>query len=81
MLEHGLISEGDEILGGDRISPNQNQSGNNNNSDNGGLRGETYVGIQAADPTTELLGNLLILLVAFGASFAGSKAQSKKHTA
>jgi hypothetical protein len=81
MLEHGLISEGDEILGGDRISPNQNQSGNNNNSDNGGLRGETYVGIQAADPTTELLGNLLTMLIAFGASFAGSKVRNRKSAA
>ncbi len=81
MLDQGLISEGDEIQGGDQITPNQNQSGNEGTSDNGELRGETYVGIQAADPTTELLGNLLILLVAFGASFAGSKAQSKKHTA
>lgn len=78
MLEQGLISEGDEILGGDQISPNQNQSGNDGTSDNGELRGETYVGIQAADPTTELLGNLLTLLIAFGVSFAGSKVRNRK---
>lgn len=78
MLEQGLISEGDEIWGGDQISPNQNPSGNDGTSDNGELRGETYVGIQAADPTTELLGNLLTLLIAFGASFAGGKVRSRK---
>lgn len=81
MLEQGLISEGDEIRGGDQISPNQDQSGNDDVSDNGELRGETYVGIQAADPTTELLGNLLTLLIAFGASFAGSKMQRKRSAA
>lgn len=81
MLEQGLISEGDEILGGDQISPNQNQSDNEGASDNGELRGETYVGIQAADPTTELLGNLLTLLIAFGASFAGSKVRNRKSAA
>lgn len=81
MLEQGLISEGDEILGGDQILPNQNQSDNEGASDNGELRGETYVGIQAADPTTELLGNLLTLLIAFGASFAGSKVRNRKSAA
>ena len=78
MLEQGLISEGDEIWGGDQISPNQNQSNNDDISDNGQLRGEMYVGIQAADPTTELLGNLLTLLIAFGVSFAGSKVRNRK---
>ena len=81
MLEQGLISEGDEILGGDQISPNQNQSGNDGTSDNGELHGETYVGIQAADPTTELLGNLMTMLIAFGTSFAGSKVRNRKSVA
>lgn len=73
MVEQGLISEGEEIYGGEG-----NVGKAAIEDENGGKTGEIvssemYVGIQKADPVTELIGNAVTFLIAFGAGFVGSK--------
>lgn len=72
MLEQGLISEGEEIYSeGEKTTPGSEQP--DSSSDTEELYSEMYVGIQKSDPVTEFISNLLTLLIAFGASFAGGK--------
>lgn len=79
MLEQGLISEGEEIYGGDKTiggEDSENKKGNENNNEIAST--EIYVGIQKSDPVTELIGNVITFLVAFGLSYAGYKVSNKK---
>lgn len=79
MLEQGLISEGEEIYGGDKTiggEDSENKKENENNSEIAST--EIYVGIQKSDPVTELIGNVITFLVAYGLSYAGWKVSNKK---
>lgn len=79
MLEQGLISEGEEIHGGDKTiggEDSENKKENENNNEVAST--EIYVGIQKSDPVTELIGNVITFLVAFGLSYAGYKVSNKK---
>ena len=83
MLEQGLISEGEEIYGGDKSIGNKDETGNTENDtgdDSEIVSTEMYVGIQKSDPVTELIGNIITFLVAYGLNFAGYKIKSKKET-
>ena len=40
---------------------------------------EIYVGIQKSDPVTDLIGNVITFLVAYGLSYAGWKVSNKKN--
>lgn len=72
MLKQGLISEGEEIYGGEG-----NIGGDEADDTDGKLHSELYVGISKSDPGTELIGNILTFLIAFGMCFAGSKIHNK----
>lgn len=81
MLEQGLISEGEKIFGGDKAVNGKDFDGNTENSivdQNEIARTEMYVGIQMSDSVTELIGNIITFLVAYGLNFVGYKAKSKK---
>ena len=81
MLEQGLISEGEEIFGGDKTVDGKDSDGNTGNSivnQNEIASTEMYIGIQMSDPVTELIGNIITFLVAYGLIFVGYKAKSKK---
>ncbi|WP_310604762.1 hypothetical protein [Anaerosporobacter sp.] len=76
MLEQGLISDGEEIYGGeDSINGNASDetAKKGEETDNEVLHSELYVGIQKADSTTELIGNVLTFFVALGLSVVGRK--------
>lgn len=76
MLEQGLISEGEEIYGGDNSIDNKDGTGNTENdagNDSEIVSAKMYVGIQKSDPVTELIGNVITFLAAYGLSFAGKK--------
>lgn len=82
MLEQGLISEGEEIYGGDKSIGNKDETGNTEDdtgNDSEIVSSEMYVGIQKSDPVTELIGNIITFLVAYGLSFTGYKIKSKKE--
>lgn len=82
MLEQGLISEGEEIYGGDKSIGNKDETGNTEDdtgNDSEIVSSEMYVGIQKSDPVTELIGNVITFLVAYGLSFTGYKIKSKKE--
>lgn len=79
MLEQGLISEGEEIHGGDKTiggEDSENKKENENNNEVAST--EIYVGIQKSDLVTKLIGNVITFLVAFGLSYAGYKVSNKK---
>lgn len=81
MLEQGLISEGEEIFGGDKTVDGKDSDGNTGNNivnQDEIASTEMYVGIQMSDPVTELIGNIITFLVAYGLIFVGYKAKSKK---
>ena len=81
MLEQGLISEGEEIYGGDKTiggETSENAKEKGNIDDNEIASTEMYVGIQMSDPVTELIGNIITFFVAYGLNFVGYKAKSKK---
>lgn len=81
MLEQGLISEGEEIFGGDKTVDGKDSDGNTGNSivnQNEIASTEMYIGIQMSDPVTELIGSIITFLVAYGLIFVGYKAKSKK---
>ncbi|NBI64799.1 hypothetical protein D3Z38_17600 [Clostridiales bacterium] len=79
MLEQGLISEDEEIHGGDKTiggEDSENKKENENNNEVAST--EIYVGIQKSDLVTKLIGNVITFLVAFGLSYAGYKVSNKK---
>ena len=81
MLEQGLISEGEEIYGGDKTiggesSENAKEKGNIDDIEIAST--EMYVGIQKSDPVTELIGNIITFLIAYGLSYAGYKVSRRK---
>lgn len=81
MLEQGLVSEGEEIYGGDKTisgeeSWDKKEDGNKDSNEIAST--EMYVGIQKSDPVTELIGNVIIFLVAYGLSYAGYKVSKKR---
>ena len=79
MLEQGLISEGEEIHGGDKTIGGEDSENKKENENNNEIAStEIYVGIQKSDPVTELIGNVITFLVAFGLSYAGYKVSNKK---
>lgn len=81
MLEQGLISEGEEIFGGDKTVDGKDSDGNTGNSivnQNEIASTEMYIGIQMSNPVTELIGSIITFLVAYGLIFVGYKAKSKK---
>ena len=79
MLEQGLISEGEEIYGGDKtIGGEDSESKKENENNNEIASTEIYVGIQKSDPVTELIGNVITFLVAYGLSYTGWKVSNKK---
>ena len=81
MLEQGLISEGEEIFGGDITVDGKGSDGNTGNNivnQDEIASTEMYVGIQMSDPVTELIGNIITFFVAYGLNFVGYKAKSKK---
>lgn len=81
MLEQGLISEGEEIHGGDKTiggesSENAKEKGNIDGNEIAST--EIYVGIQKSDPVTELIGNIIAFLIAYGLSYAGYKVSRRR---
>ena len=79
MLEQGLISEGEEIYGGDKtIGGESSENAKENIDDNEIASTEMYVGIQKSDPVTELIGNIITFLIAYGLSYAGYKVSRRK---
>lgn len=82
MLEQGLISEGEEIHGGDKTIGGE---GSENTKEKGNIDGneiastEMYVGIQKSDPVTELIGNIITFLIAYGLSYVGYKVSRRKE--
>lgn len=79
MLEQGLISEGEEIYGGDKTIGGEDSENKKENENNNEIAStEIYVGIQKSDPVTELMGNVITFLVAYGLSYAGWKVSNKK---
>lgn len=81
MLEQGLISEGEEIYGGDKTiggESSENAKEKGNIDDNEIASTEMYVGIQKSDPVTELIGNIITFLIAYGLSYAGYKVSRRK---
>lgn len=79
MLEQGLISEGEEIYGGDKsIEGKESNDEKNGNTDNEIASSEMYIGIQKSDPVTEVIGNIITFLIAYGLSFAGYKINKKR---
>ena len=79
MLEQGLISEGEEIHGGDKTIGGEDSENKKENENNNEIAStEIYVGIQKSDPVTGLIGNVITFLVAFGLSYAGYKVSNKK---
>ena len=81
MLEQGLISEGEEIHGGDKTiggKDSGNKEGDGNKDGNEVASTEIYVGIQKSDPVTELIGNIITFLIAYGLSYSGYKVSRKK---
>lgn len=79
MLEQGLISEGEEIYGGDKTIGGEDSENKKENENNNEIAStEIYVGIQKSDPVTELIGNVITFLVAYGLSYAGWKVSNKK---
>ena len=79
MLEQGLISEDEEIHGGDKTIGGEDSENKKENENNNEIAStEIYVGIQKSDPVTELIGNVITFLVAFGLSYAGYKVSNKK---
>ena len=81
MLEQGLISEGEEIYGGDKTiggETSENAKEKGNIDDNEIASTEMYVGIQKSDPVTELIGNIITFLIAYGLSYAGYKVSRRK---
>lgn len=83
MLEQGLISEGEEIYSGDPVIGERENAAKSdgNEEDNVIVGSEMVFGIQKSDPTTELLGNLLDFILAFGFSFFGYKVKNRKRRA
>ena len=81
MLEQGLISEGEEIYGGDKTiggETSENAKEKGNIDDNEIASTEMYVGIQKSDPVTELIGNIITVLIAYVLSYAGYKVSRRK---
>ena len=81
MLEQGLISEGEEIYGGDKTiggESSENAKEKGNIDDNEIASTEMYVGIQKSDPFTELIVNIITFLIAYGLSYAGYKVSRRK---
>ena len=81
MLEQGLISEGEEIYGGDKTiggETSENAKEKGNIDDNEIASTEMYVGIQKSDPVTALIGNIITFLIAYGLSYAGYKVSRRK---
>ncbi len=70
MLEAGLIMEGERIYSEEGVN---NDVFNNSEIAYSGM----YVGIQKADPATELLGNILTFFITFGLNFAGGSVKNK----
>ena len=81
MLSQGLISEGEEIYGGEGTIGGKaldNSEENDDTFDEQIVSSELYVGIQKSDPVTELIGNVMTFFVAFGFSFAGNVIGARK---
>ena len=73
MLEQGLIAEGDAVYAGEGTMEGQLQGGGSVDIDKTEISSsELYVGIQKSDPMTEMLGNVLTFLIAFGLAAAGA---------
>lgn len=82
MLENGLISEGEEIHGGEgTIDGKESGTDERASDDNDIASSEMYVGIQQSDSTTELIGNIITFLIAFGMSCAGGRLRMKREKA
>lgn len=81
MLSKGLISEGEEIYGGEGTIGDKaldNSGENDDTFDEQIVSSELYVGIQKSDPVTELIGNVMTFFVALGFSFAGNVIGARK---
>lgn len=81
MLSQGLISEGEEIYGGEGTIGDKaldNSGENDDTFDEQIVSSELYVGIQKSDPVTELIGNVMTFFVALGFSFAGNVIGARK---
>lgn len=82
MLAQGLISEGEEIYGGEGTIGGEafdNSEENDDTFDEQIVGSELYVGIQKSDPVTELVGNVMTFFVAFVFSFIGNMVENKKN--
>lgn len=83
MLEQGLISEGEEIYAGEETMNGKATDHREEKDATAGdeiVSSEMYVGIQKSDPVTELIGNVMTFLVAFGSGMAGNKMAGKRKT-
>lgn len=88
MVEQGIIEEGDEITAGDvdgnasngssQVTDNGESQSDVANQQDEELYSELYIGIQKSDSSTELIGNVVIFLIAFGACLGGSKIKQRK---
>lgn len=81
MISQGLISEGEEIYGGEGTIGGKaldNSEENDDTFDEQIVSSELYVGIQKSDPVTELIGNVMTFFAAFGFSFAGNVIGARK---
>lgn len=80
MLEQGLISEGEEIHGGEKtIGGKESNDEKDDDVTDEIASSEMYMGIQKSDPITELTGNIITFLIAYGLSFVGYKVSNKKE--
>ncbi len=82
MLSQGLISEGEEIYGGEGTIDGKafDNEENKVGFDEKIVSSELYVGIQKSDPATEMIGNVMTFFVVFGFSYAGNAVKIRKIT-
>ncbi len=81
MLSQGLISEGEEIYGGEGTIggiAHDNSEKNDDTFDEQIVNSKLYVGIHKSDPATEFIGNVMTFFVALFFSFAGNVIRAGK---
>lgn len=80
MLEQGLISEGEEIYGGEKtIGGEEANDEKDDDVTNEIASSEMYMGIQKSDSVTELIGNIITFFIAYGLSFTGYKVNKRNE--
>lgn len=78
MLEQGLISEGEEIFSDDKTADSKDFGDKKEDVNNDEIASsKMYMGVQKSDPVTEVIGNIITFLIAYGLSFFGYQISKK----